>query len=747
MNKWIASKQNLPYDEIRTVYFKSLLNLDDKPDSFNIDISAHSRYKLYVNGNFICAGPCKGDAYNWYYDTLDIGEYLISGENCITVIVTAFPAIKNPNKRDHKGPDWSMDRPVPPCLYVSGYEFDWSCKVDESITPHFDQRSAWLGAMEGMQGNKALSNEEKFTTFNIESWDECNAIMSVKPDRYGIIPSLYPTPRIIPLPTLIHKDFTSQGGFTVSANTMVKKIYEADAEITAYFKLTTSGGKGSEIKITYAECFYEDEKHRKGVRNNRNGIFDGHADYYYPRGDDNEIYEPFLFRTFRFIQIEVTAKDEAITIYPPEYIITHYPTEPVTKPASGEPWVKKIWEMSLQTLKNCIHESFEDCPYYEQMQYIMDTRLQALFLYHTTGDTQLLKKAILDYRASLMPNGLIQSRYPCNDPQIIPQFTFHWIFMVNDYYRFTGDLEFVELCRPAVESILAYFNRKKINGLTANLEFWNMVDWAPEWSKNAGVPPSCFTGANTFHNMIYAYTLQITASLMNALGLCDLANKYTKEAESVYENLYEQCFDKEAGLFRESPDSDEFTQHSQIFAVLGGYGDADFRRSLIQKVYERNDLVACTFPLLYYLFRAFEETGFFHLTERYWDLWKGMIDVNLTTIPETPRQTRSDCHAWGALMLYEFPCKILGVNSCGIDCDSFTVQPKALYIKEISGTVLIPKGEIYVAYEIKDGNFNIKVINKTKISGKLILPDENATEIVIEAESEITEKCRKFIIG
>ncbi|WP_291224501.1 hypothetical protein [Gemmiger sp.] len=39
-----------------------------------------------------------------------------------------------------------------------------------------------------------------------------------------------------------------------------------------------------------------------------------------------------------------------------------------------------------------------------------------------------------------------------------------------------------------------------------------------------------------------------------------------------------------------------------------------------------------------------------------------MVENHLTTCVENDTDTRSDCHAWGALLCYELPAVILGVR-------------------------------------------------------------------------------------
>ena len=100
--------------------------------------------------------------------------------------------------------------------------------------------------------------------------------------------------------------------------------------------------------------------------------------------------------------------------------------------------------------------------------------------------------------------------------------------------------------------------------------------------------------------------------------------------------------------------------------------------------------------------RALEKIGLYDLTAPLWAQYFSMLDRDLTTVPERPGDTRSDCHAWSALPLYEYPRMLLGVQLDAPGWERIRVKPHALGLKELSGVVPTPKGEVRVGWHVED---------------------------------------------
>ena len=87
--KWIWDKENLTEENVWMCLSKKV-SLDIIPDELIADISADSKYWLYINGKTVVfegsvkRGPDKNSG---YYDSIDIAPYLKEGENSICALV------------------------------------------------------------------------------------------------------------------------------------------------------------------------------------------------------------------------------------------------------------------------------------------------------------------------------------------------------------------------------------------------------------------------------------------------------------------------------------------------------------------------------------------------------------------------------------------------------------------------------------------------------------------------------------
>lgn len=749
--KWIGVKRKEGFP-IETSYFKTIFELPSTVEDAVLRISANTRYCLSVNSTEIIHGPCRGDHWHHFCDSVDIASYLKQGKNVVAVKVTAYPSFETTTEDySNFGPIWAMSPNTGPMLIVWG-EFgdgidistgraDWHYLNDSAINWHIQRVAHWMGCTEDVEGAKLPWGWQ--TDMQVSQGFEPAIIKWDNIVKFGEIRPLFLYDRPIKhllrkeiegLYVLTHSDNFSfpvkEGHIVLPANDTYEAIIATERLTTSFVYLRCKDGAGSRIKLLYSEAYSKADGDRsyKENRSNITGELIGVEDIYRPGGGD-EIYSPSWFRTFRFIKVIIETGDTPLTLYPLKLIETRYPLENKISFTSGQQWAQKIWDISLRTLELCMHETYEDCPFYEQLQYTMDTRLQMLFTYAISNDTDLPMKTIHDYHTSLLPEGILQSRFPSKHPQIIPVFALHWIFMLKDIYMETGDLSILERYRPTMESVLGWFKRKTgAHGLIEHLDYWDYIDWTDAWADIQGTPRASKHGPATIQNLVYAYALGVSSELLDALGHTQLAQKYMSEKVRILENVETLCWSAEKELYSEGPGYEEYSQHAQLWAVLSGLAHGDKAKAIMGKTITDTTLIPCSFVLQFYLFRALELAGMYEETEKLWDMWKELLDLDLTTVPEIPsKYTRSDCHAWGALILHELPRKFLGVTSLEPGYGKIKIQPMGLYMQEISGSVPTPHGMVNIKWSCNDRRFVME--GSTPIPALVVLPNEEKQDV------------------
>jgi len=118
-------------------------------------------------------------------------------------------------------------------------------------------------------------------------------------------------------------------------------------------------------------------------------------------------------------------------------------------------------------------------------------------------------------------------------------------------------------------------------------------------------------------------------------------------------------------------------------------------------------------------------------TEKLWPMWQELLDLDLSTIPEIPgKYTRSDCHAWGSLLLYELPRRFLGVQILEPGYKKISIRPMGLFLKQMSGTVPTPHGDVTIQWSVEDGEFKLQ--GNTPMPAELTLPNGVTFDVIDE---------------
>ncbi|EXF86007.1 hypothetical protein CFIO01_05942 [Colletotrichum fioriniae PJ7] len=722
------------------VHFRKSLNLEEVPHGpSRIQITADTRYKLFVNGQDVFSGPVKGDEHLWFYDEINIQPFLKAGMNRISVRVlrffhatqyaTSFPRLPIPGL--FVRPLAANDEVILPVRSDSS----WEAAIDCATVLRIDQKEDdFLHVYEDVDARKALE------------LDWVSAKQLELPTSHGITPPWVLSPRMIPKPKTTSQviaavnnvkssigqaswgSFLKGGSSTLRlpAGTHHHIEVEAENHLTAMIAFCFRRPKtsGSILRVRYSEAYEEEPEYvpyirRKSDRRDTTKFLFGPEDRYIFAGLSGahassqiayglnavefETFSPFHFRTLRFMSIDIEVDLESdlelvgITIDQVHYPLDVKSALALSSTDEHQKTYQRLWENSIRTLTKCMHDCYEDCPFYEQLQYAMDVRSSCLFTHTVSGDDRMARQAIVQLHNSNRPSiGLIASRSPAHVFQVIPHFSLFWVCTVADHFTHHGDGDFTRKFLAVCDGILSSF-AQRLNAETGLISsdcqsvktHWDFVDWTTQW-RPMGIPPATQrTGTQTFTNFLYAYTLKTIAETVKDLGRPALAQEYRSRADDIILATQKHCRVGTVftdGLAARADHSLDFSQHNQIWAVLCGATSALHRIGPTCHVHQsfHGDVILRSPGLVRSWRRPLRQV--FH---SFWDPWRHQLSQNLTTWCEDEVTLRSDCHAWSAVPLYEFMTEVAGIKPLEPGWRAISCAPRFNLYREFDAKVAL----------------------------------------------------------
>lgn len=729
--RWIhpAGDENL--QAYGVFHFRRAVELASKPQKCLVHVTADSRYELFVNGTRLVWGPARGDLYHWRYETIDIAPFLRAGKNALAATVwndgphaavaqwshrTGFllQAADSDQAAFNTGAGWRCLKspaysPVPvPTYQPTGYHaigpmerFDAGRYPWGWQQPDYDD-SGWAEARAGLVASSRWQRDAPTRWMLVP---RPIPLMAERTERFARLrksQGLATPPEAFP---------SRPAPVTVPPRTKAWLLLDQGHLTCAFPEIETEGGAGASLSIRYAEALWQQLKPRrmKGHRDEIEGKeFIGYGDTLLPDGS-RRLWRPLFWRTYRYVRLDIETANQPLTLHDVRGVATGYPFAVKARFDSGDPLHQKILETGWRTARLCAHETYMDCPYYEQLQYVGDTRIQALVSLYMSGDARLMRNAIEQIDASRTHEGATYSRAPSTLQQYIPPFSLWWIGMVHDYWRYVDDPGFVKEMLGGVRAVLGFYERYlRPDGLLGPMPWWNYVDWVEGWQ--GGRPPSEPDVMPASIHLQLLLALQSAAELEEALGIAALAERCRTQAQRLARAV-QQFWSPERRLFSEDLAHRHWSQHANALAVLAGLPPSPQEaRELMLRVEPPQEMAKCSVYFRYYLDRAMVAAG---LGDRYLSrlaTWEFMLKEGLTTWAETDNPyTRSDCHAWGASPNIEFFRTVLGVDSAAPGWSKVIVKPHLGPLQRVSGTVPHPKGLIEVKVERDGARYRIDV--------------------------------------
>ena len=503
------------------------------------------------------------------------------------------------------------------------------------------------------------------------------------------------------------------GAIRIPAHSQAAFLLDNGVLTNAYPTFVFDKGAGAKVALVYAEAPLGPDG-QKGNRNETDGkIILGRTDVIRTDGSDGQTFTPLSFRTFRYIEVRVETQDEELRITDIHSHFTGYPFTMRASLRTDDPFLERLLEVGWRTARLCAVETYMDCPYYEQLQYGGDARIQEQVSLYNAGDPTLMRNLLDQLDQSRQSEGITQSRYPSVNPQIIPTYSMCHIWMLHDWMMYVDDPASLRDKLPGSRMILDYFRHfQNEEGSLRNVPNWTFVDWVDSFER--GKSPTGSDGSNAILDLHLLMTYRLAADLERNFGMKGYADLYEAEAGKLAGTIRRHYWDAARGLFADNADHLTYSQHANALAILCELVQGKEATALARKIQDERSLTEASIYFKFYIHAAMAKAG---LADNYLDwlgIWRENLACGVTTWAEKSNlaTTRSECHAWGSSPNIELFRTVLGIDSAAPGFAQVRIQPALGSISRIGGTMPHPRGEISVDYE-----------NGRRLKADITLPD------------------------
>lgn len=679
-NIWVKN-----FNEINS-YADFLRKFEFNGEKCRVEISADTEYALFINGKYVAHGQYADYPFYKVKDTIDVTGFVKQGENVLAVRAyhsgidcstnydkpagVAF-AVLSGNKPLFSSDENVLSRPSP--SYKSGEVERLTPQLGFSFACDLTAEDEWLTG-DGKGFEKSVKTEACYD-FVPRPIKKC---VLQSPSAYKIVAQGYfilqkgETPAekmqfaaISPIDflTMTEKERTENCdkpcAFTSEDGDGLYVIADLGEETAGYLDFDLTVENSCEIFVGYGEHLADGRA--RTATGGRNFGFSIKL-----KAGRNEFRHYFRRIGGRYLQLFAFCKKIKInrfTLDSFDYPIKLRPKE------FGDALLDEIYKTSERTLRLCMHEHYEDCPWREQALYGMDSRNQMLFGYEVFEDTEFVRASIRLMALSAGNDGLISLCAPARSAIAIPSFSLYWLIALGEYAEKTSDIGFIGEMLPFAEKIAeAFYPRLSERGVSCFVEpkYWNFYEWSE------GLDGGNFNRQTEIEK---TYDLISTALYILALKHLEKIEKMLsrKEKSEFWENAEEKAasalenfYDEKSGLYYSFvKNGEKYGLHAYALSavLLTGCVPAKRAKKIAETLKEIPDFVVkptLAVLQLYYdaIIRYGKDTEFViaDIKERFGK----MLCAGATSFWETEKgeadfyDAGSLCHGWAAV-----PCYIL----------------------------------------------------------------------------------------
>jgi alpha-L-rhamnosidase len=731
-------------------------------------IFADTYYVLWINGQYICRGPCRADPRYAYFDEVELKHSLLPGGNNVIAVLAVFHGYgtgRSVSRFPLLLANLEITSTTQEKSLLIKTDNSWRTQIAREFNLDAPRMNGCQGIIEVFDARNA-ENGWISTSFDDSHWKSAK----VRPLRQFNHPFWNLKPR--PIPMLLEESIQaspSVKGTTVSERKQpIEKLFlqlmeeqqeeikespcqlDTDGSLTippckegaasirtfdfgrvevGYAQLDVTGPSGTVIDVAYAELLIGGRVPAHQVSNRPFARFT-------LDGTRRRFEIAFAWRSMRYLRLTVRNTTGAVTIHSVGLRTRRYPLERLGSFETSDSLLSSIWEISARTLEICAQDAFVDSPGREQQQWMGDGRWQAVFNYHLSGDPRLHRKLLEQIGQGQDCHGLTKSRYPDGHEnfQPIPSFTLAWVSSFRDYHLYQGDLTLAKQWWPNLQLAMRWFDTHlDENSLLTGVPHWCFMDWSlPQafpWAQGSPVTDICL-------NLQYVEALGSMTALAAALG--EVGSFFSERHNQVREAVRKHGWNDQMGSYssalalKDSRRPPFVSEVANALALLHLHGadDNDPRvPRIIDRVFrtppEGIEVRRASPYFMHVVLRSLAIHGNTDLAlkiirERYgallaaggtslWEMW----EVGRPHTTGINLDSTSASHAWGAAPLAFFHEFILGLRILEPGWKKVRLSPQLGDLPYAEGIVPTPLGPLRIAHSKS---------NDGKIESRLEIP-------------------------
>ncbi|MCS6910261.1 MAG: alpha-L-rhamnosidase N-terminal domain-containing protein [Anaerolineales bacterium] len=507
----------------RHALFRKRFHLDRVPDRAPARITADSRYILFVNGQEVFCGPIRSQPRRLHYDFFDLAPYLRPGENVLAVYVKYYgrpnsywmPAAPNLTlgktgvlvfEANLGAAGWLVSDAGWKARCVEAWSDEWRHDIEDPVgggvpVEVFDARRFPHGWQEAEFDDSDWGAAQVIPAMHIGGF----ARTQPPTDPYG---PLYPRPiaklggqlqtpatiRVEELSGVVDPSVVSPNKrvraaaalrplrtasvahlpvtVEVSFDNIARLSLDMGRIVSGFVTFEIQAPPGAVLDLAYLE------EPLLTPSSNR----DVHSGARYIARGEHDRFQAFESNGFRYAYILVHGVQGPVTLQSFAVQEHLYSWTESGSFACDDEMLNRIFAAGIRTVQLCSHDAFIDCPTREQRAWVGDGVVHQMVHLATNSDWRLARHYLTlgnSPRADGMLPMSVAGDIEAKGAFTIPDWALHWVHGLYNWYRFSGDREFVAGLMPTAERVLRWYAPYQTQaGVLKDVPEWNLVDWS-----------------------------------------------------------------------------------------------------------------------------------------------------------------------------------------------------------------------------------------------------------------------------